>query len=92
MSDQEAAGGEGLRICKTFAILHEPQLICTRLRTFLFLIPYQYRPAQMNSSGAVQFVRPHARRRRKFFASKFFTGKLFTGKSFAGRSRGRTFR
>src|SRR5580704_9324229 len=42
MSDQEAAGGEELGICKTFAILHEPRLICTRLQTFLFLIPYQY--------------------------------------------------
>jgi hypothetical protein len=30
---------------QTFAILHEPRLICTRLQTFLFLIVYQYRPA-----------------------------------------------
>jgi hypothetical protein len=88
MSDQESAGGEGLRICKRFAILHEPQLICTRLRTFLFLIPYQYRRAQMISSGAMQFVGPHARRRRR----KFFTRKCFTGKCFAGRMRRCAFR
>jgi hypothetical protein len=37
----------------------------------------------MISSGAVQFVCPCARRRRKIFARKFFASK-----SFAGRNRG----
>lgn len=51
----------------------------------------------MISSGAVQFVGPHARQRRKFFAGKFFAGKSFTDKSFtdkscAGRMRRRAFR
>src|ERR1700683_5792178 len=49
-----------------FAILHEPRLICTRLQTFLFLIPHQYRPAWTISSGAMQFRRPHTRRREAF--------------------------
>jgi hypothetical protein len=37
-------------------------------------------------SGAVQFVGPHARRR------KFFAGKFLAGKFFAGRMRSRAFR
>ena len=56
----------------------------------------------MLSSGTVQFVRPQARRRRKFFAGKFFAdrcfarkcfaGMPFSSKSCAGRMRGRAFR
>jgi hypothetical protein len=79
MSDQVAERNFASARHQHFAILPELEIICTRPQTFLFFIPYQYRLASMISSGAVQFVRPHARRRRKFFASK----------SFAGRSRGR---
>jgi hypothetical protein len=92
MGNQEAAGGEGLGICKTVAILHEPRLICTGLQTFFFLIAYQYRPAQMISSGAVQFVRPHAWRRRNFLPGNFLAGKFLAGKFFAGRMRRCAFR
>ena len=45
----------------------------------------------MISSGAVQLVRSHARRRRKFFASKFFASKSFASKPFAGPNRGSAF-
>jgi hypothetical protein len=98
MSDQVAERNFASARHQHFAILPEPAIICTRLQTFFFFIPYQYRPAAMISSGAVQFVRPHARRRRKFFASKFLASKSlaskflasksFASKSLAGRNRG----
>jgi hypothetical protein len=94
MSDQVAERNFASARHQHFAILPEPAIICTRLQTFFFFIPYQYRPAAMISSGAVQFVRPHARRRRrKFFASKslaskFLASKSLASKSLAGRNRG----
>src|SRR5580704_15532898 len=89
MSDQVVERDFASARHQHFTILPEPAIICTRLQTFSFLIAYQYRPNWIISSNAVQFVRPHARRRRrKFFAGKSFAGKSCVGKACAGRMRG----
>src|ERR1700726_626757 len=63
MSDQMMEWNFASARHQHIVILPQPAIICTRLQVFLFLIPYQFRPASLISSGALQLPRPRAWRR-----------------------------